>query len=223
MYGHRRFLLCVPGVVVHRSSEEGPDVADLILASGSEARARILRQAGLKVIPVSPMVDEQLIRASLLAEGATPRDLADALAEAKAVKVSRRFPDTKVIGADQVLALGQEIFHKPSSPEEAVRQLTALSGREHVLLSAVVVCSGGRPLWRHVGEARLTLHNLTQTEISAYVARTWQHIRNAVGCYLIEEDGIRLMAGIEGDIFTIQGLPLLELLTWLRIRGDITA
>lgn len=196
--------------------------APLILASASEIRARLLANAGLQVALHPARIDEDAIKAAILAEGGHPRDLADALAEMKALKISDRFPQALVIGADQVLEVRGQIFSKPASPQEAAEHLAALSGQTHRLLSAVVVCHEGRPLWRHVGEVRLTMHPLTSAEIDAYVARTWDSIRHAVGCYKLEEDGIRLFSAIEGDYFTILGLPMLPLLNWLRVRGEMT-
>lgn len=192
----------------------------LILASGSTTRAAMLRAAGLTVTPQFPRVDEDLIRSALLAEGATPRDIADALAEAKAVKVSHRNPGALVLGGDQVLDLHGEILTKPATPADAVAQITRLAGQTHRLLSAAVVARDGQALWRHVSVARLTMHPLTADEIAAYVARNWDTIRHSVGAYLIEAEGVALMSRIEGDHFTILGLPLIELLNWLRIRQN---
>jgi septum formation protein len=195
----------------------------LILASTSETRALMLRQAGIVFEAVPPRVDEDAMRAALAAEEAAPRDQADALAEAKAVKVAKRNPAATVLGADQILSLDGDVFAKPATEAEAVIQLTQLAGKTHHLWSAAVVCMDGRPVWRHVSEARLTMHPLSGEEIAAYVAREWSAIRHSVGAYRIEEAGIRLMSRIEGDHFTILGLPLIPLLTWLRLRGDISA
>lgn len=193
----------------------------LILASASEIRARLLAQAGLAAEIQPARVDEEAIRAALLAEGGTARDLADTLAETKALRVSLRRPEALVFGADQVLECGGEIFAKPADPAEARGQLGRLSGRTHRLLSALVAVRDGQPLWRHVGEARLTMADLSPGFIDAYVRRNWESIRHSVGAYKLEEEGVRLMSRIEGDWFTILGLPLIELLTWLRARGDI--
>jgi septum formation protein len=200
-----------------------PQKIRLILASTSETRAAMLRQAGIEFDAVSARVDEGAMRAALAAEGASPRDQADALAEAKSIKVTSRSPGAMVLGADQILSLDGRVFAKPETQEEAVMQLTELAGQMHQLWSAAAVCIDGRPVWRHVSEARLTMHPLSGEEIAAYVAREWSAIRRSVGAYRIEEAGIRLMARVEGDHFTILGLPLIPLLTWLRLRGDITA
>lgn len=193
----------------------------LILASTSPTRLQMLRAAGLSVEPVAPRVDEATIRDALVAEGAHPRDIADALAEMKARKVADRHPDALVLGCDQVLALDRETFAKPETPEEARDQLRRLRGTSHKLLSAIVAYENAEPVWRHVGEARLTMHAFSDTYLDDYVARNWESIRHSVGGYKIEEEGVRLFSAISGDHFTILGLPLLPLLAWMGTRGMI--
>jgi septum formation protein len=192
----------------------------LTLASGSATRRQMLEAAGLEIAVAAARVDEESVKAALLAEGATPRDVADALAEMKAVKVAAKTGGL-VLGADQVLEAGGALISKPESPAEAVTQILSLSGRTHRLLSAAVLVRDGAPVWRHVGVARLTMRTLSPGFVEAYVARTWDEIRHSVGGYQIEAEGIRLMARIEGDHFTILGLPLLELLNYLVISGEI--
>lgn len=198
-----------------------PPTPPLVLASGSEIRAQLLRNAGLSPEIRPARIDEDAIRASLAADGATPRDLADALAGMKARRVSDRCPGALVLGCDQILDCGGTAFAKPADPEEAITQLRALRGRTHRLLSAAVIYRAGEPLWRHVGEARLTMREISDGYLDDYVERNWESIRHSVGCYKLEAEGVRLFSRIEGDYFTILGLPLIELLTWLAIRGDI--
>lgn len=204
-------------------SVTAPAPRPLLLASASPIRAALLRQAGLDIQVRPAAVDEDAMRAALLAEGTPPRDLADALAELKALRVAARHPDRMVLGADQILALDDDILTKADTPVQAIATLTRLSGRPHRLFSAAVVCFEGRPVWRAVGEARVSFHRLTEAEIAAYVARYWDDIRHSVGCYRIEAEGIRLISAVTGSHFDVLGLPLIPLLTWLRDRGDITA
>jgi septum formation protein len=193
----------------------------LILASTSPTRLAMLRAAGLDPTPIAPRVDEATIRDALVAEGANPRDIADALAEMKARKVAEKHPSDLVIGCDQVLALDRETFAKPESADDARRQLRQLRGKTHKLLSALVVYENAEPVWRFVGEARLTMHNFSDAYLNDYVDRNWESIRHSVGGYKVEEEGVRLFSAITGDHFTILGLPLLPLLAWLGNRGMI--
>lgn len=195
----------------------------LILASGSKTRAMLLRNAGLSFVVETPRIDEEAVRASLQAEGANPRDIADALAEMKARRISERHPGALVIGCDQVLSIGKAVLGKAETPTEARAQLARLVGQTHHLLSAIVVYQHGQPLWRHVGEVRLTMRDPSSQWLDSYVARNWDSIRHSVGCYKLEEEGVRLFTKIEGDYFTVLGLPLLELLSWLTLRGTLAA
>lgn len=196
------------------------DTPLLVLASGSVIRADLLRRAGLPIRVEIPRVDEEGLRDALLVEQATPREIADALAEMKAARIAAREPRL-VLGCDQVLALGKEIFAKPATEEEARAHLSRLSGRTHRLLSAAVLYENGAPVWRHVGEARLTMRELSPGFIADYTARNWNSIRHAVGCYKLEEEGVRLFTSVEGSYFTVLGLPLLELIDFLIRRGTL--
>ncbi len=194
----------------------------LILASSSETRLRLLQAAGLAVSARNPRIDEAAIRQGLEAEAATPRDIADALAEMKARKIADREGDALVLGCDQVLEFRHRVWGKPESQQEALAQLQTFRGQSHKLLSAIVLYDAGKPIWRHVAEVRLTMRDMSDDWLQAYVARNWDGIRQSVGGYRLEEEGIRLFSAIEGDYFTILGLPLLPLLGYLGERGFIT-
>jgi septum formation protein len=193
----------------------------LILASGSSIRAQLLANAGIEFEIEKARVDEDSAKRSLQADGAIPRDIADALAELKASRVSAKFPERWVLGCDQVLKFEGRLLSKPTTPEEAKAQLSDLSGRRHQLLSAAVIFENNRPIWRHVGTAQLQVRELSRTYIASYVSEYWDEIRNTVGCYRIEEEGVRLFSRIEGDYFSILGLPLLELQAFLALRGKV--
>lgn len=195
----------------------------IILASSSEIRATLLRNAGVPFTTEKPRVDEEMIRASLDAEEASPRDIADFLAEAKARKVSLKANGAMVIGCDQVLDFDGSVMSKPVDPSECLAQLTALRGKTHRLLSAAVIYKDGEPLWRHVGVVRLTMREFSDDYLRDYVDRNWESIRWSVGGYKLEEEGVRLMSRIEGDYFNVLGLPMIELLNYLTVRGALPA
>lgn len=195
----------------------------IILASGSDIRQTLLRRAGVEFAAAVPRVDEAAIRQALLTEGANPRDIADALADAKAVKQSLKTPEAVVIGCDQVLDFDGRLLSKPQSADEAKAQLWAMRGKRHSLLSAAVLCRQGRPVWRHVGQVRLTMRNFSERYLDAYLARNWESVRRAVGGYKLEEEGVRLFSRIDGDYFNVLGLPLVEILGYLSISGDLDA
>jgi septum formation protein len=180
----------------------------------------MLSAAGIAFEAMAPGVDEESAKAALRADGLTARALADALAELKATKLSQRNPAAFVLGCDQTLALDDgEMLDKPESRDDAARQLRLLSGRTHRLLTAAVICEGGRPIWRHVDIARLKVRTLSDRFIDSYLDAEWPAIAGCVGCYRIEGQGIQLFASVNGDHFTILGLPLMALLDFLRTRG----
>ena len=192
----------------------------VVLASASPIRAELLRRAGVDFDIEVARVDEPTIRESLAAEGASAEDAADALAEAKAMRVGRRRPpDDFVIGADQILDLDGAWLEKPGTIENARAQLAALSGRRHRLVSAAVVVRGGARIWGAVDGAGLTMRRLQTAQIDAYLAEAGPAVLGSVGCYQVEGIGVRLFDRIQGDHFTILGLPLLPLLGFLRGHG----
>ncbi|MGH1330089.1 MAG: Maf family protein [Paracoccaceae bacterium] len=193
----------------------------LILASTSAIRQIMLRNACVEFEARPARIDEDAIKASLLAEGAKPREIADALAEGKARKIAKKEPGALVLGCDQVLDLKGKLFSKPRSIEEAGAQLAELSGQTHKLLSAAVLYEEGKPVWRHIGEARLSMRILSPAYQADYLSRNWESIRSSVGCYKLEEEGVRLFARVEGSNFTVLGLPLVEFLSYLTLRGDL--
>jgi len=194
---------------------------NIILASSSPFRKSLLANAGITFAAVKPDVDERAAEAPLKGSGATPEDVALVLAIAKAAEVSERNPRALVIGSDQTLSLGDEIFHKPADMEGARRHLLHLSGKTHQLNSAVALVRDGETLWSQVAVARLTMRKLEPAFIGRYLARVGEKALSSVGAYQIEGEGIQLFDNIEGDYFTIVGLPVLPLLAALRKLGAI--
>ena len=193
----------------------------IILASGSRFRKAMLEAAGVDIDVVPATIDERAVEKTLAGTGASPEDVAQVLAEAKAIDVSEKNPGRLVLGCDQTLSLGDELFHKPADMEEARRHLLKLSGRTHQLNSAAVLARNGETLWRDVGIARMTMRKLEPGFIGRHLARVGPMALNSVGAYQIEGEGIQLFEKIEGDHFTIVGLPLLPLLKELRDLGAI--
>lgn len=193
----------------------------IVLASGSVIRAQLLRNAGVPFSVQIARVDEDTAKRALMAEGAPPRDVADALAEMKARKISDKVPGTMVLGCDQVLDFEGQMLSKPETPEKALAQLKAMRGKRHMLLSAAVIYQDGEPIWRQVGQVRLRMRASSDAYLRDYVARNWDSIRHAVGAYKLEEEGVRLFATIDGDYFNVLGMPLLELLNFLALKGVI--
>jgi len=193
---------------------------NLILASGSAARRRMLEAAGLAFEAVVPRVDEEAAKARFRAEGMAPRDQAIALAELKALSISRSISRSAVvIGADQMLALEGEALDKPKEPGEARQHLLRLRGRTHELITAAVVAREGAVVWRHVDTPRLTMRAFSDAFLDDYLARAGADVLASVGAYQLEGLGSQLFERVEGDHFSILGLQLLPLLTVLREQG----
>lgn len=198
-----------------------PGAPRLVLASASPSRAAVLRQAGLAAASEPAQVDETEVKAALQAEGAGAQDVAMTLAELKAQKVSRRRPGSIVIGADQMLECEGVWFDKPSDLVQAAEHLRFLSDKTHRLIAAVCVVHDGVRLWHHVAMASLTMRPLSEEFITAYLAAVGPAALTSVGSYQLEGLGAQLFARIEGDYFTILGLPLLPLMDFLRNHGVI--
>ena len=204
-----------------------PAMPRLVLASGSGVRARLLENAGLDFDVDVAAVDEDAVKESFRAEGSdklkTARDLADTLAEMKALRVSARQPDALVIGADQVLALmaddGIKMFDKPGDMSGARDHMQQLRGREHRLITAACVVQNGQPLWRHIQTPRLVMRNFSDEFLEDYLEQSGEKILSSVGAYLLEDRGAQLFSQIDGDYFSILGLPFLQLLDFLREHG----
>lgn len=194
----------------------------LILASKSAARRAVLDGAGVTYEARVAGVDEDAVKAALLAEGAGPRDIADALAELKAIRVSAGRPDF-VIGSDQTLDLDGQLYDKAESIDAARERLRLLRGKTHKLHSAVVVAKEGAPIWREVVTASLTMRAFSDAFLEDYLATEGEHALGSVGCYRLEGPGAQLFSKIEGDYFAILGLPLMGLLDLLRRHGELAA
>ena len=195
----------------------------LVLASASPFRRTLLANAGLAFEARAAAIDERALEQPLEASGASPVDVALALAEAKGKDVARHFPNALVIGSDQTMSLGTRVYHKPRDMTEAAEHLRSLSGRTHSLNSAIVLVRDDEVVWRHVSTAKMTVRPLSDGFIDRHLARVGEKALTSVGAYQLEGEGIQLFETIEGDYFTILGLPMLPLLSKLRELGAIDA
>jgi len=196
-------------------------VTSVILASGSEVRAKLLRDAGVIFETKVAKIDEPAIINALKAEQAKPHEVADTLAEYKAQRVAARHTDKLVIGCDQILVCDKKIYQKAVTVKDARAKLLTLRGKPHHLMSSVVVFENGRPVWRHLGRAQLIMREFSDAFLDNYIAKQGDSILDSVGCYKLEGVGAQLFSHIQGDYFTILGIPLLEVLGFLRTRGVI--
>jgi nucleoside triphosphate pyrophosphatase len=202
----------------------GPGPHQIVLASASRARRELLAAAGVAFTVEPADVDEAAIRGKLSGD-ANPgaAGIAEVLARAKAESVGARHRDALVMGADQILALGSEILTKPRDAREARATLAKLKGRTHELHSAVAIAEDGKVMWTHVATARLTMRAFSNAFLEEYLVRAGDRVAQSVGAYELEGAGVQLFERIEGDYFTILGLPLLAVLAELRARGILTA
>ena len=194
---------------------------DIILASKSKVRALLLKNAGLSFVSVDAAIDEEQLKLSYIDAGYTPRDVADVLADMKAKKLSNRFPNQLVIGCDQILSFREQIISKAKNTNDLVHQLKVLEGNEHIVYSASVVYINNRPEWRFIGSANMTMRNLSDDFILKYVEDNWDKIQHSVGGYEIESSGASLFSKIDGDYFSVLGIPILQLIDYLINRGVI--
>ncbi|WP_298377880.1 Maf family protein [Azospirillum sp.] len=191
----------------------------LVLASGSRTRALMLEKAGLRPILDKPLVDEEEVKLAGKAEGVGADAVAEALAELKAQRVTRRHSGALVVGADQMLECEGVWFDKPSDRAAARAQLLALRGKTHQLVSCAVIVRDGERLWHKVDRARLTMRNFSESFLDGYLDAVGDEVLHSVGAYQLEGLGAQLFQRVEGDFFTILGLPLLPLLGFLRVHG----
>ena len=195
----------------------------LVLASASPSRRAMLEAAGLDCVIDPPAVDEGSIKQAMRADGAGPADVAEALAEMKAKQVSRRHPNAMVVGADQMLECGTVWFDKPVDRDHARGHLQALRGKSHRLIASVVVVQNEARQWHFNGSVTLTMRPFSDGFLDDYLDRAGDRVLTSVGAYQLEGIGAQLFNKVDGDYFTVLGLPLLPLLDYLRTRGVLTA
>ncbi len=193
----------------------------IILASASKSRATLLRAAGVSIEIVPAHADEEAVKNSVKAEGGTAAQCAETLAELKAVQISQRHHEALVIGADQMLDCGGTWFDKPTDIAGARDHLVKMRGKSHVLPTAVAVALNGSRIWHHVAMPRLTMRDFSDDFIDSYLKAAGSAVLSSVGAYQLEGPGAQLFSRIDGDFFTILGLPLLELLAFLRENGAV--
>ena len=191
----------------------------LVLASSSLARSQVLNNAGVVHEILSPQIDEDSVKVAMLADGYSHRDIADKIADMKARKASLQRAESYVLGCDQVLSFAGSLYSKPETKFNLETQLREMSGKTHQLISAAVIYKDMQPIWRHVGVATLSMDLLSDSVIDKYVEKNWDTVKFCVGGYEIERRGVQLFNEIQGDYFCILGLPLLEIMNFLKVRG----
>ena len=191
----------------------------LVLASSSLARSQVLNNAGVVHEILSPQIDEDSVKVAMLADGYSHRDIADKIADMKARKASLQRAESYVLGCDQVLSFAGSLYSKPETKFNLETQLREMSGKTHQLISAAVIYKDMQPIWRHVGVATLSMDLLSDSVIEKYVEKNWDTVKFCVGGYEIERRGVQLFNEIQGDYFCILGLPLLEIMNFLKVRG----
>ena len=192
----------------------------LTLASTSAIRRHLLTQAGISFEAIGSGVDEDAVKEAMRAEGASPRNQADKLAELKALKVSQRRPGF-VLGCDQILSFEGHSFDKAETLDEAFERLSQLRGKTHSLECAAVIAKDGQAVWRLVTSPKLTMRDFSDDFLRSYLKHHGQEALSSVGCYQFEGPGAQLFERVEGDFFSILGLPLLEVLAFLRLHGEV--
>lgn len=192
----------------------------VILASGSFIRQKLMSDAGLTFEVIVKPVDESAIKEAMLAESARLGDIADALAEAKSMRVSR-VESGLVIGADQIMVMDNQLFDKPKDIDEARERLKLMRGKTHYLMGAVVICENGAPVWRHMAKTKLTMREFSDDFLEDYLEKEGDLVTKSVGAYRFEGLGAQLFSQVEGDFFSILGLSLLPVMDYLRTRGAI--
>ena len=190
----------------------------IILASESKIRRKLLLQAEVNFQSITAKIDEDTIKESLKNEDAKPKDISDALAEYKAIRVANNFPTDIIIGCDQILVCNNEIISKARTLNEAKETLKLLRGKSHQLLSSAVIYDNNKPVWRTTSRAQLFMRDFTDEYLEYYIQTSGTDILSSVGCYLLENNGVNLFNRIQGDYFTVLGFPLLEVLDFLRKR-----
>jgi septum formation protein len=194
----------------------------LILASASRSRARMLKNAGISTEAIASGVDEDAIKQDGLVDGLLMDDIAMALAQAKALAISAQHPNALVIGADQILVCEDQYYDKPRDMTEARKHLQALSGKRHELLTAACVAAGNEIVWQHISAPQLRMRVLDESFIATYLETAGPMVMESVGAYQLEGRGAQLFDHVDGDFFSILGLPLLPLLAFLREQGPMS-